>query len=539
MRKIAIAFIALLLVASSMQELVNPLGLNREVTFGGVKQSHDDLHPSNVKKFFLPQGTTELAACKPGHPDFFKFMGVVVGTVSESQPQFSAETPCFKSTTFAVKWTDKRTAKVTFTNGVKKAPFCSDHFLITTLISYDLHTNWMYFFNTITYKFKTDEEAQFARTAGIKIMLMCDSWRNLIPNIIITGSLLIPEILGKLKIPITPTLRKFFALEQQNFLERYIGAKFIPRKQQYPITEEYIRKYIQSGDILVLTGPSGTGSLIYYGTGGPVTHAAIAMWETNAKGEKNLWILEANGQGLVRIDLEQWWGMYNSEVAWLPLSKESRAKFDADKAWKWFHSVENLRYGTDNFMLTLIDDPLNNFSGVVDVYSFVIMLRSLDYLVSGLFDTLLGKALNQRLAVKGVVPKLSFTDILYEAQRRGTDIVQLLKIPEIDGWLYDGDQQYVCSALAIEMLQRGGLLQGLDINSHEFTPRDVYMIQLYNSDPKSLPDLCQKNDPGQGFCQLKGNFKIDTALYNSVKPYSHMNDRCPSLAPQFLRPSNC
>ena len=143
--------------------------------------------------------------------------------------------------------------------------------------------------------------------------------------------------------------------------------------------------------------------------------------------------------------------------------------------------------------------------------------------------------MNNRLGTKG----LKFSDLLYEIQRRGKNLNDILRIPEKDGWIYNGQQDYVCSALAIKMLEEGGLFAGLTINSHEFTPRDVFMVQLYNSDPSKLPANCQINDPGTPFCQLKGQYIIGTRLYNTIKPYSNMNDNCPSMAPDFYRPPTC
>jgi len=27
--------------------------------------------------------------------------------------------------------------------------------------------------------------------------------------------------------------------------------------------------------------------------------------------------------------------------------------------------------------------------------------------------------------------------------------------------------------------------------------------------------------------------------YNTIKPYAHMNEKCPSLAPDYIRPEGC
>jgi len=48
-------------------------------------------------------------------------------------------------------------------------------------------------------------------------------------------------------------------------------------------------------------------------------------------------------------------------VAHIPLSEDSRAKFDNDKAVKFFESVEGLPYGYHNFLYGWIDTAHNNW----------------------------------------------------------------------------------------------------------------------------------------------------------------------------------
>ena len=36
-----------------------------------------------------------------------------------------------------------------------------------------------------------------------------------------------------------------------------------------------------------------------------------------------------------------------------------------------------------------------------------------------------------------------------------------------------------------------------------------------------------------------GKFKIDLPTYSSIDPYDHMNENCPSLGPDFVRPADC
>jgi hypothetical protein len=526
---------ATLLLSISAQSIVNPLQQDRVVELtDDIKADIEKFSPAAIAKLNLPTGSANnLPMCRPGHPDYFKFLGITTATLSESSPTAEAETPCFKKTTYKLVWKDARTAKISFSNQGRKSLFCSDHYLATTLISFDIHTNWMYITNSVTYKFKTDEEAQLAKSQGISIILMCDSWLHLIPNIIKTITLFVPDIAASANLPIPAFLKAVIAKRAYNFVAKYTGIEFNPRTEKVAISEEYIRQYVKSGDILVIRGPSGLGVTIMYATGGPIQHSAIAMWDDQE--ENKLWILEANGQGLVRMELEDWYSRYNGDIAWLHLSDDSRKQFNPSKAWEWFRSVENLEYGIRNFAFTLMDDPLHNFDAITDLNSVIVMLNILNVVTKGFRDTLITEALNMRLGTQG----LSFADTLYEMDRRGTNIVETMKLPEKDGWIYSNGQNYVCSALSIKMLQEGGVLAGYRIHSHEFTPRDVFMLQIYEKDASKMPPLCQQNDPGLPFCQLKGKFKIDPTLYNSVGPYDFMNDNCPSMPPAWYRPPNC
>lgn len=534
--KVAFALaVAILLVAHSTQGIVNPLLQDRIVSLANdIGSDISTFTPEAIDSLNLPTGSAnDLPMCKPGTPDYFKFLGVTTATLNSVNTTKVVETPCFKKTTYKLEWKDTRTAKITFSNEGKKNLFCADHYITTTLLSFDIHTNWMYLTNSVTYKFSTDDEANLAKSQGINIILMCDSWLRMIPDIIKTITLIIPDVLKAMNFKIPTVLRNYLTARAWKFVEKYTGTTISPRTQKYPISEEYIRQYVQSGDIMTLRGPSGLGISIYYSTGGPVQHTAIAMWDDQVKDK--LWILEANEKGLVRMELEEWYAMYQSDVAWLHLSDASRAKFNATKAWQWFRSVENLEYGIRNFAYTLLDDPLHNFDAIKDINSAILMFNILDMVVKGSRDAFITEALNMRLGTVG----LSFAEVLYEIDRRKTTLVDVLKIPELDGWLYSNGQNYVCSSLAVKMLQEGGLMAGLKINSHEFTPRDVFMLKIYESDPKKMPPLCQQNDPTLPFCQMKGGYKIDPKLYNSIEPYNHMNDNCPSQPPTWYRPPTC
>ena len=73
----------------------------------------------------------------------------------------------------------------------------------------------------------------------------------------------------------------------------------------------------------------------------------------------------------------------------------------------------------------------------------------------------------------------------------------------------------------------------------EFTPRDIGELKIWDSEYK-LPEECQINDPDLPYCQTGGIYKITAGYYNRLEPYSHMNEKCATHAPTYIRqPEGC
>ena len=62
-------------------------------------------------------------------------------------------------------------------------------------------------------------------------------------------------------------------------------------------------------------------------------------------------------------------------VAVLPLSEESRAKFNVKKAVEFFKGAEGLPYGYHNFLFGWIDTPKDNLPPLLDS-NFVLAMFS-------------------------------------------------------------------------------------------------------------------------------------------------------------------
>lgn len=145
------------------------------------------------------------------------------------------------------------------------------------------------------------------------------------------------------------------------------------------------------------------------------------------------------------------------------------------------------------------------------------------------------QGLNIRLGTKG----LSFGEILEQLAARSMTLGELGRIPEDPSWRYgeDNGHRYMCSALIAQILKESGVITK-DILPHEFTPNDVYNLNIYKP-ANQLPAECRLNDPYLPYCQLTGHRALlPFKYYNSITPYDHMNESCPNLAP-FIRPPGC
>jgi len=103
---------------------------------------------------------------------------------------------------------------------------------------------------------------------------------------------------------------------------------------------------------------------------------------------------------------------------------------------------------------------------------------------------------------------------------------------------YSDGLNYVCSCFVTAFYKHGGLFDGMEIQPGEFTPKDVYQLDIFDKEYKR-PKECVDADPNLPYCQIMGKFRVDLPGYSTIKPYSNMNERCPSIGPDFIREEGC
>jgi len=116
-------------------------------------------------------------------------------------------------------------------------------------------------------------------------------------------------------------------------------------------------------------------------------------------------------------------------------------------------------------------------------------------------------------------------------------VEEVARLPEKESYIYLNGPQFVCSTLVTKLWKVGGLFDGIEIESNEFTSKDNYQLDFFESDPSKLP--CKIEAPEINHCIVSGSYYLTLPGYNSISPYSHMNERCPSVSPLYPRPEGC
>ena len=117
-------------------------------------------------------------------------------------------------------------------------------------------------------------------------------------------------------------------------------------------------------------------------------------------------------------------------------------------------------------------------------------------------DIIAKEALNQRLGISDPSKMLSLEQIQMQVAQGKTkfkNITEMFAVPEIDKWQYSDGYAYVCSSYVVSFYQMSGMLGDLEIVPSEFTPGDIYQMDLLDiTTPR--PAECVAADPDLKYC---------------------------------------
>lgn len=241
---------------------------------------------------------------------------------------------------------------------------------------------------------------------------------------------------------------------------------------------------------------------------------------------------------------EEWWDFEvkkddsNPQIALLPLHPDLRAKFNETAAWEYAKSMDGKPYGYHNMIFSWIDTISDNYPPPLDAHVVASVMTMWNKLQPEYAANMWKEALNKRLGTKG----LDLPEIIVESEKRGMTFDKLLTVPEQDKWVYTDGQSASCVAYVLMMYKEAGLFDPIasSIEVTEFTIKDAYSLNFFENNMTRLPVWCNKDDSVKlPFCQIKGRYRMELPGYNTMQPYPHMNERCPSLPPNYNRPRNC
>ncbi|XP_074310947.1 uncharacterized protein LOC141646868 [Silene latifolia] len=332
------------------------------------------------------------------------------------------------------------------------------------------------------------------------------------------------------------------------FLKNHMGASFDERPQ--PWVTNITADEIHSGDFLAISKIRGLWggfeTMEKWVTGSFAGHSAVCLRDSDGR----LWVAESghdNEQGETVVALlpwEEWWEFEltkddtNPHIALLPLHSDLRAKFNVTAAWEYARSMEGLPYGYHNLVFSWIDTVDKNYPPPIDGNLVASVMTIWNQMQPAYAAKVWKEALNRRLGTSD----LDLPEILVEVAKRGSSFEHLLTVPEDDDWIYEDGASVSCIAYIIQVYKAAGLFGPLSssIQATEFTIKDAYSLKFFETNSSRLPSWCNDGDTVKlPFCQILGKYRMELPGYNTIDPYPHMNERCPSLPPKYYRPDYC
>lgn len=380
-------------------------------------------------------------------------------------------------------------------------------------------------------------ETGFIRNTGAFVLRSCDDLKNLPKNLWGVIKMFVGGLGLNPYIPVFGSKIMEYQLKANiDFINRFTGHEW--KLRQNPKKVQVDKRHIKSGDFIAITRFDGIDNLIHFGSGSRVGHSTMALW----KGDE-LWVVEsqnANYWPKNNIQKHKWEDWYHwadnadYNVVILPLREDVHAKFDEKKAWEAFEKMEDHPYGFSNFVFGWVDLEKGNTPDVADLTFISIALGVIEKVIPDQIKLFFYDAWNMRLGTKG----LNMGGIWEELYSRGMNIEQLSAQVEQEGWDYPSGPQYVCSSFVVYLYKAAGLFGDMELNATEFTPKDVYELDIFDLSGKYTPPNCKDSAP-RGYCQVMGKVDFDIGKMNFVKPYAHMAERCPTAAPDFNRAEGC
>ena len=528
-------FLALLLLSSTLCGFLERDDMNSAFESLFKSDSHHNLK-TEMGSFDMCEKRVN-----PSEPNYFYFFPNFKAKLYKVGDVQTFKSGCFKNNTLTLTSLSEEGAVLTLVAKEPVSLFCNDVYVVHT--SNINHLTSIFFKGThrITLKTITQDDLDEIKVNGLKLLGFCQGMIDTMKSLYMTLAMYIGGLGSdpNATIPLfRPHLPEYMIKHNLAMLKFY--NKYEPEEREDTILD-IDESEIHTGDFVAVSRMDGIDPMIMIGSGSTIGHSAVCAWINGT-----LYVLESQDgfywpyRGVQKTPFKEWVRLahiaeYN--VAILPMREEIRNKFDTDKAINWFlNGIEGLPYGYHNFLFGWIDTVDSNMPFAITHGHFEFLFTVLEKIYPALATKMMGEAFNMRLGTRN----LTLAQATAEAARRNMTFEKVITIPEGDDWEYSDGKNYVCACFVARFYKAGGLFDGYDIIANEFTPRDIVQLDFYDKDYKEKrPQVCKDADPELPYCQIMGRFRIDLPHYNSIKLYDHMNERCPTIGPDFYRPSDC
>lgn len=473
--------------------------------------------------------------------DFWQFLPVYVGELHANSQKIKYSGQCFTDATISLvfsgaKDTGKSNLKVMIDVHSKKSMFCQENLFLTTGDIHHIENLFLPRLHTLEFYNLNQEEVDDIRVNGFLVYMFCHGVSDSFVSLFNTFKLFLGGFGSDPRWPIIGShVPEYMQKANLKFLEHSMGWKMEERKtQKVWLTEDEIH----DGDFITIVRLDGLDEIIMWGTGSHSGHSVVVL---TIDGEK--YVVESQDGwywpklNVQRTPWKQWMKFAENadfNAAILPLRDEYRAKFNNADAVAWFKWMEGYPYGYHNLVYSWIDTPEKNWPSLMAPKLIPALLDIVDRIIPDAVTSIFTEGLNMRLGTSG----LSLREVTVEAESRNMTLEDLMAVPERDTWIYSDGPSQMCSALVIGVYKAAGLFGDLKVEATEFTPKDVYQLDVFNK-TAVRPEKCVLADPDLPYCQILGKYRITLPGYSTIPMYNHMNEKCESQDPHYFRTNGC
>jgi len=438
--------------------------------------------------------STELVQCSDKKPFYFKFLPVNFATLRPSETK-TVVGRCFQDIKFTLK-EDQESFEMEFFVKDKNSWLCSELIILTNGKSPQVALPMI----TGSYKYVWNKnlmnknEITYTQTHGIRVLMSCEDLSSWPQSIFMTLKLYLGGLGLNPHIPIFGSKVPEYQLNANlEFIKGATGFEYerLPHDHYLHIDKHKVK----SGTFIAIYRFDGIDNMIHAGSGSKAGHSTVALWHDN-----ELYVVESQNAlywptfGIQKTKWDDWmkWA-HNADynVVLLPLNDEYQAKFDEKKAWEWFEHICGQDYGFHNFLFSWLDSPSDNLPVFLDFDTVSFVLEYYQYIRPTDVKLIFLEAFNKRLGIEAN----NIKEIWDELYARNMTLGELTSIVEQEGWEYSNGVNYVCSAFVVSVYKRAGLFGDLEINSTEFTPKDLYELNFFDVTGAKVPEGCEEYAP--------------------------------------------